>query len=164
MDENWLRWQDLSSAAMCRRQNPVLIWVSQNQISVCFSQQQKVWMAFLSIFILKGDSQPMIEPPQKWVSPMAPTERRDTWGERRSYLERELLPGIWTLTWNLNSHLEGELSIVGNLASNNPSLTSLKSQWQSWNRFQLLEKVSKYLSSEKWESDLCSQGRATESK
>ena len=129
-----------------------------------FHNNKKVWMAFLLIFILKGDSQPMIEPPQKWVSPMAPTERRDTWGERRSYLERELLPGIWTLTWNLNSHLEGELSIVGNLASNNPSLTSLKSQWQSWNRFQLLEKVSKYLSSEKWESDLCSQGRATESK
>ena len=162
MGKNWLGWQDLSSAAMCCRQNPVLIWVSQNQI-VCFPQT-KIWMAFLSIFILKGDSQPMIEPPQKWVSPMAPTERRDTWGERRSYLERELLPGIWTLTWNLNSHLEGELSIVGNLASNNPSLTSLKSQWQSWNRFQLLEKVSKYLSSEKWESDLCSQGRATESK
>jgi len=37
-------------------------------------------------------------------------------------------------------HLEWELSIVGNLPANNPSLTSLKSQWQSWDRLQLLEK------------------------
>ena len=41
----------------------------------------------------------------------------------------------------LASHLERELSIVGNLASNNPTLTSLKSQWQSWDWLQILKKV-----------------------
>ena len=40
----------------------------------------------------------------------------------------------------LASHLERELSIVGNLASNNPTLTSLKSQWQGWDWLQILKK------------------------
>ena len=40
-------------------------------------------MKFFSMIIPKGISQPMIEPPQKWVSPTAPTERRDTLGKKK---------------------------------------------------------------------------------
>jgi len=39
-------------------------------------------------------------------------------------------------------HLEWELSIIGDLAPNNSALTSLLSQRQSWDRFQILNKLS----------------------
>ena len=108
MGKNWLGWQDLSSAAMCCRQNPVLIWVSQNQI-VCFPQTKKFGWHFSRYSFLKEihnlwlslRRSEWVQWPQRSGGTPGGKEAL-TWNEN-SYLERELLPGRGILTWKGNS-------------------------------------------------------------
>ena len=62
---------NLASTTMSSGQNPVFIWNVKN----C----QKCYFPSESFRCL---IKPMIEPPQKWVSPTAPTDRRDTWKQK----------------------------------------------------------------------------------
>ena len=153
MKTEW--WQDLASTAMCGSQNPVLVWISQF-VKFNFSQNHEIQWYFIMNRGIRTYDWASTEMSQSNSPNWAQGHLGETKGGKKetrivlfSHLECcvmfiiVMLLLCYSLTWNkimLFSHLEWKLSVVGNISSNNPSLTSLKSQWQSWDWLQLLKK------------------------